>query len=44
MKTFSKIDKLKAFIAPKITDIITFVDNNVKLAVYTVGNIHGLYS
>ena len=33
MKALSKINKLKAFIAPKITDIITFLDNNGKLDV-----------
>ena len=25
-------------------DLITFLDNNRKYAVYTVGNIHGIYS
>ena len=30
MKEFSNSDKLKAFIAPKMTDLITFLDNNVK--------------
>ena len=39
----SKIYKLKAFIAPKMTDFITFLDKNRKYAVYTGGNIHGLY-
>ena len=34
MKALSKSDKLKAFIEPKMTFIITFLDNNVKLAIY----------
>ena len=33
MKGFSKSDKLKAFIAPKMTDLITFLDNNGKSSV-----------
>ena len=36
----SKSDKIKAFIVPKMTDLITFPDNNGKLAVYTGVNIH----
>ena len=28
MKSLSKTDKLKAFIAPKMIDLITFLDNN----------------
>ena len=43
IKALPKSDKLKAFIAPKMTDLIKFLDNNVKLAVYIGGNIHGLY-
>ena len=27
-KELSKSDKLRAFIAPKMTDLITFLDNN----------------
>ena len=42
-KSFSKSDKLIAFISPKITDLITFLDNNGKSAVYTEGDIHGIY-
>ena len=42
-KSLSKINKLKAFIAPKMTDLITFLDNNIKYVVYVGGNIHGLY-
>ena len=43
MKAFSKINKLKAFIAPKMIDIITFLYNNVISTVYTGGNINGIY-
>ena len=43
MKAFSKSDKLKKIIASKITDLITFLDNNVKLAVFAGGNIYLLY-
>ena len=43
MKALSKSKKSKAFIAPKMTDLITFLDNNGKCAVYTGVNIHGLY-
>ena len=39
----TKSEKLRAFIAPKITDLINFPDNNVKSAVYTGGYIHGIY-
>ena len=39
MKGFSKSEKLKELIAPKMIDIITFLDNNGKLAVHTRGNI-----
>ena len=44
MKAFSNSDKLRAFIAPKMTDIITFLDNSGKYAVYKGGDIHGIYS
>ena len=44
MKALSKSDKLRAFIAPNMTDIITFLDNKVNYAVYTGGDIHGIYS
>ena len=43
MKAWSKIFKLKEFIATKMKDITTLIDNNVKYAVYIRGNIHGLY-
>ena len=43
MKSLTNIDKLRAFIAPKMTDLITFLDNNGKSAVYTGGDIHGIY-
>ena len=35
MKALPKSEKLKAFIAPNMVDIITFPDNKVKYAVYT---------
>ena len=43
MKELSRSDKLRASVAPNMTDIITFLDNNVKYAVYTGGDIHGIY-
>ena len=43
MKALTKSEKLKAFIAPKMTDLITFFDNNGKSSVYTGGDIHGIY-
>ena len=43
MQSFPKRDKIKAFIAPMITYLITFLDNNGKLSVYTGVNIHGIY-
>ena len=43
-KAFSKRDKLKEFIALKMTDIITFLERNGKLAIYTGGNTHDIYS
>ena len=43
MKALSKSDKLRAFIVPKMTDLITFLDNNGKSAVYTGGDIDGIY-
>ena len=35
MKELTKSDKPRAFIAPKMKDIITFLDNNGKSSVYT---------
>ena len=35
-KVLSKSDKLKAFIVPKMTDIIIFLNNNGNLAIYIV--------
>ena len=35
MKALSKSDKMEAFIVPKMTDLIKFLDNNGKYAVYT---------
>ena len=43
MKKLLKSDKLKSFIAPKMTYLITFLDNNRKSTVYAGGSIHGLY-
>ena len=43
MKALSNSDKLRVFIAPKMTDLITFLDNNGKSAVYEGENIHGIY-
>ena len=43
MKELSKIDKLGTFIAPKMTDIINFLDNNVKSPVYKGEDIRGIY-
>ena len=43
MKEFSNRDKLKAFISTKVTDSIIFLDNDVKLDLYTEGNIYGIY-
>ena len=43
MKELSNSDKLKSFIAPNMTDLITFLDNNGKSPVYTGVNIHGIY-
>ena len=43
MKALTNSEKLKAFIAPNMTDLITFLDKNVKYAVYERGDIHGIY-
>ena len=43
IKVLSKSDKIKSFIAHKMTDLITFLDNNGKSAVYAGVNIHRLY-
>ena len=40
MKALANIDKLKSLIVPKMTDLITFLDNNGESAVYIGGNIH----
>ena len=42
-KVFSNSDKLRAFIVPKMTYLIKFLDNNAKSAVYMGGDIHGIY-
>ena len=41
-KVLKNIEKLRAFIAPNMTYLITFLDNNGKSAVYTGGDIHGI--
>ena len=43
MKALSKSDKLRAFIAPKMIDLITLLENNRKSTVYKGGDIHGIY-
>ena len=43
MKALQKSDKLRAFIAPKMTDLITLLENNGKYAVYEGWDIHGIY-
>ena len=42
-KALSKSNKIKDFIFPKMTDLITFLDNNKKLDIYTGYNINELY-
>ena len=44
MKALTNSEKLKAFIGPKMTDLITFLDNNRKSSVYEGLDIHGIYS
>ena len=43
MKALTKSEKLKTFIAPNMTDLMTLLDNNDKSAVYTGRDIHGIY-
>ena len=43
MKALSKSDKLKELIATNMIDLIKFLDNNRKSAVYTGGGNHGIY-
>ena len=43
MNSFSNIDKLRAFVAPKITDLTTPLDNNRKSDLYKGGDIYGIY-
>ena len=42
-KALTKSEKIRAFIAPKMTYLITFLDNNGKYAVYIGGDIHDIY-
>ena len=44
MISLSESDKLKEFVAPKITDLITFLDHHSKIAICTGENIHDLYN
>ena len=43
MNVLLNSNKPKASISPKMADLIILIDKNVKSAVYTGGNIHGLY-
>ena len=43
MKALTKSEKLKPFIAQKMTDLITFLDKDGKSDVYDGGDIHGIY-
>ena len=43
MKALTKSDRLRDFIAPKMIDLITLLDNNGKSAVYEGKDIHGIY-
>ena len=43
MKPFSKRDKNEVFITTMMTDIIKFLYNNGKSAIYIGGNMHELY-
>ena len=42
-KELKESDKLRAFIATKMTDLINFLENNGKFAVYKGGEIHSIY-
>ena len=44
MKVFTKSEKLKEFIASKMSDLITFLDKNGKSDVYDGGVINVIYS
>ena len=44
IKAFSKSYKIRAFIVPKMTGLITFLDNNRKSTFYIGLDIHGIYS
>ena len=43
MKALTKSEKLKEIIAPKMTDLITFIEKNGISADYDGGDIHGIY-
>ena len=42
-KALSNSDKLKEFVVPKMTDLVTFLVSKGKSAVYIGGNIHVIY-
>ena len=43
MTALTKSEKLRDFIAPKMTDLITFINKNSKSSDYDGGDIHGIY-
>ena len=43
MNSLSMSNKLKVFISPNMKYLITLIDNNIKYAIYTGGNINGIY-
>ena len=43
MKAFPKSDKLRAFIAPKMTNLKKLLDKKGKSTIYKGGDIHGIY-
>ena len=44
MEEFSNSDIIKSFVAPNMTYLITFLDNNGKFSAYIGVNIHGVCS
>ena len=43
MNSLTKSEKKKGFMAPKMTDLVTFIDTKGKYALYDGGDIHGIY-
>ena len=43
MKSLSNSYKLETFVEPTMKDLVTFLDNNWKSAVYTGGDINEIY-